>query len=139
VDLLRKSASAFALRELPSHLRFASDLVKRRLRARSDAMAVASGSDLAPAPEGGLLEWLERSAAMYQPEAMTTVPVTQFVSRDFEITTRVFEDPRLAWRPLCPAGFAVHEVPGAHGTLFQGHNAAALAETVLRVLGLDSR
>ncbi len=139
VDLLRKSASAFSLRELPSHWRFASDLVKRRLRARSDAMTVASGSELPPAPEGGLLEWLERSAAMYQPEEMSTVPVTQFVSRDFEITTRVFEDPRLAWRALCPAGFAVHEVPGAHGTLFQGHNAAALAESLLRVLGLDSR
>lgn len=75
---------------------------------------------------------------MYVP-GESDVPVTQFVSRDFEITTRVFEDPRLAWRTLCTAGFRVHEVPGAHGTLFQGRNAQALAEELLRVLDVDSR
>lgn len=136
--LLLKSVSAFSLRDLPSHLRFAAGLVRRRLRARSDAMTVAAGGDLAPSGDGGLLNWLERSAAMYQPDA-SAVPVTQFVSRDFEITTRVLDDPRLTWRPLCAAGFRVHEVPGAHGTLFQGRNAAALAEELLRVLDVDSR
>lgn len=133
-DLARfENAAAFwSPQQLRKALTFALQLIRRRWRARTDAMAVQSN---APAEAGSatLLEWLERSAAMYRP-ASISVPVLQFVSKDTGMTTRLFDDPRLAWRPLCEAGFEVRQSPGSHSTLFTGEHLPDLSASLAAAL-----
>jgi hypothetical protein len=65
---------------------------------------------------GGFASWPERSTRMYAPKPID-VPIAQFIAGDEAISTRILEDPRLAWRELCSVEFHVHRVSGSHGTL----------------------
>jgi surfactin synthase thioesterase subunit/acyl carrier protein len=62
------------------------------------------------------------------------VPVAQFKTRQQPFDWRLLGDARLAWRPLCKAGFHVHELEGRHGHPFFERHAAEIASELKRIL-----
>jgi thioesterase domain-containing protein len=87
---------------------------------------------LVPAVEN-VPRWQERSASMYVPKPVD-VPLAQFVAQDEAISTRILEDPRLAWREVCGSEFHVHPVRGSHGTLLGEPHAGELARRLRELL-----
>ena len=83
----------------------------------------------AGADEYGLMG---RSGSMYVPGPIN-VPVAQFIAEDEPMSTRLLDDPRLAWPELCRAGFHLYHLPGTHGEFPSGQYAeqAAVALTEL--------
>jgi amino acid adenylation domain-containing protein len=99
-------------------------LVNRMLRRRGVAPVATAGAD-----EYGLMG---RSGSMYVPGPIN-VPVAQFIAEDEPMSTRLLEDPRLAWPELCRSGFHLYHLPGTHGEFPSGQYAeqAAVALTEL--------
>jgi acyl-CoA synthetase (AMP-forming)/AMP-acid ligase II/thioesterase domain-containing protein len=58
------------------------------------------------------------------------VPVTHFLASGQHVSTRVLEDPRLAWAKWARAGFEVQLMPGDHFSMFAPENAPGLAAAV---------
>jgi amino acid adenylation domain-containing protein len=103
-------------RKIISHLDMTGRLIKRKMVGQTERRLAhfALAASLPAADD--FASWQERSIRRYAPKPID-VPIAQFIARDEAISTRILEDPRLAWRELCSGEFHVHRVSGSHGTL----------------------
>ncbi len=128
-----KRAGRVGVRQLISHLDMAGQLIRKKIVAKADRrLARLELTSLIPTA-GEVAKWQERSTAMYVPKRMN-VPVVQFVARDEAISTRILDDPRLAWRDLAGSEFHLHPVRGSHGTLLKEPQALEVAQILGNLL-----
>ena len=73
------------------------------------------------------------AAGLYAPKPIDTA-VVQFMAEDEAVSSRVLEDPRLAWRELCRGDFQVCRVPGNHVTWLHEGNARQCAASLTGVV-----
>lgn len=74
------------------------------------------------------------AARTYVPKSIRA-DIAQFIARDQAVSTRVLEDPRLAWRSLCKGRFRLYRVPGDHVTWLQEPNVQTAARCLTEALG----
>jgi amino acid adenylation domain-containing protein len=103
-------------RKIISHLDMTGRLIKRKVVGHTERRLARFELTASLPAAGGFASWPERSTRMYAPKPID-VPIAQFIAGDEAISTRILEDPRLAWRELCSVEFHVHRVSGSHGTL----------------------
>ena len=104
------------VREIISHFDTTSRMIKRKVLGKTERQIARYQLAVLAPPVETVEKWQLRSACMYQVKP-TDIPVAQFVAQDQAISTRILEDPRLAWRELCTGDFHLHWVSGSHGTL----------------------
>jgi len=78
------------------------------------------------------------AARMYVPRAISA-DLAQFKAEEQAVSSRVLEDPRLAWRGLCRGRFHVYRVPGDHVTWLQEPNVQVAAARLTEALDLQTR
>jgi amino acid adenylation domain-containing protein len=108
----------------------------RRYRAWPGGHPVGKRSSPAPATDTAGL--VQTAAKLYVPKPIDA-DLAQFMAQDQAVSTRVLEDPRLAWRGLCGGRFQVYRVPGDHVTWLQEPNAKAAAERLTEALDRHAR
>ena len=120
-------------RKIISHLDMTGRLIKRKVVGQTERrLARFELTDSIPAA-GDIASWQERSTRMYVPKPID-VSIAQFIAQDEAISTRILEDPRLAWRELCTGEFHVRRVSGSHGTLLEEPRAVDLARILSGLL-----
>ncbi len=82
----------------------------------------------------GMMLGLARKQVTRRAPGAARFPVVQFIARNEEITTRVWKDPRLGWRDLCPAGVEFHEIGAVHDNLFEGEAVEEVARRLKEAL-----
>jgi len=128
------SNNRIGVREIISHLDTTSQMIKRKVLGKTERQIARYQLAVLAPPVETVEKWQLRSACMYVAKPID-VPVAQFVAQDQAISTRILEDPRLAWRELCNGEFHLHWVSGSHGTLLgeaQAPEVARLISSLLR-------
>ena len=110
-------------------------LGSRRMAAQVRALGRLAKKEAA-APVTGMAGIARTAASMYAPKPIDAA-VVQFMAEDELVSSRVLEDPRLAWRELCTGQFHVCRVPGDHITWLQEGNAQQAAALLTVALALD--
>lgn len=127
-------AASLEPRSALAHLVFGGTLIKRRAIAQLNRAIGRRGVAPLAVAETDVYGLMGRSASMYVPGPIG-IPVVQFIAEDEPMTTRVLDDPRLAWRELCQGGFHVHHLPGTHNSAllrqYAEQAAAALNELLV--------
>jgi thioesterase domain-containing protein/acyl carrier protein len=85
------------------------------------------------APSAGVI-----AARMYVPQPIQA-DLAQFMAQDQPVSSRILEDPRLAWRNLCTGHFQVYLIPGDHVTWLQEPNAKTAALRLTEALQRHTR
>jgi len=71
-------------------------------------------------------------------EAYTPKPyagkITLIRATDFEVTVGTLRNPTLGWDKFADGGLAIHDVPGAHTSMFREPNVTVLAATLKTIL-----
>ena len=117
-----------------AHLGFGVSLIKRRAIAQLNRALGRRGVAPLAAEATDIYGLMGRSASMYAPGPIG-IPVVQFIAQDEPVTTRLLDDPRLAWRELCPEGFQVYYLPGTHESALLRQYAEHAAATLNELLG----
>jgi thioesterase domain-containing protein/acyl carrier protein len=126
-------ASRIGVRDIISHLDMAGQMIKRKMVAKTERqLARLELTPLVPTA-GNVARWQERSTAMYIPKPID-VPIAQFIAQDEVISTRILDDPRLAWREMSRSEFHMHRVRGSHGTLLGNPQVLELAPILRELL-----
>ena len=120
-------------RKIISHLDMTGRLIKRKVVGQTERRLARFELTASLPAVADFASWQERSTRMYAPKPID-VPIVQFIARDEAISTRILEDPRLAWRELCSGEFHVHRASGSHGTLLGEPQALDLAAVLSQLL-----
>lgn len=118
-------------------LRGVSDLWKRKAAAVCRRVLIRRGLKRLIEPIGQVNLANQRAARTYRPSPLHC-KVVQFVAAGEPRSTLILEDPWLGWRDVAAGGFAVHEVPGAAGAIFEEPNVRELAAQLSALLGSAS-
>jgi amino acid adenylation domain-containing protein len=89
-------------------------------------------------PVTGMASIARSAASKYAPKPIDAALV-QLMAEDEMVSSRVLEDPRLAWRELCRGNFQVCRVPGDHITWLQEGNAQTAAARLTEALDVQNR
>jgi thioesterase domain-containing protein len=127
------SDNRIGVREIISHLDTTSRMIKRKVLGKTERQIARYQLDVLAPPVETVERWQLRSACMYV-VTPTDIPVVQFIAQNQAISTRVLEDPRLAWRELCTGDFHLHLVSGSHGTLLGESEAPEVARLISGLL-----
>ena len=101
-------------------------MIKRKILGKTERrIARFELTNLAP-PVKDVERWQQRSACMYVLKRID-IPIVQFIAQDEPISTRILDDPRLAWREIVHGEFHLHRVSGSHGTLLGEERAPEVA------------
>jgi hypothetical protein len=73
-----------------------------------------------------MLRLARKNAAQRSP-TVASFPIVQFIAHHDTGSTRVWEDPRLGWRDLCPAAVEFFPVSADHENLFAGEGVEEIA------------
>jgi acyl-CoA synthetase (AMP-forming)/AMP-acid ligase II/thioesterase domain-containing protein len=122
-DLARGEGEAS--NEILRHLRWLRRIFFRRVGGRASRALAAVGSDALLA--GREEKELNGMALGEYVPASFTAPIVHFIAKDEPVSTKVLDDPRLAWREVACGGLEVRTVAGDHNSLFTADHAPALA------------
>jgi amino acid adenylation domain-containing protein len=112
-------------------------LGSRRMAAHVKALGRFAKRASAP-PVTGTTSMVQTVASKYVPKPIDAA-LAQFMAEDSLVSSRVLEDPRLAWRKLCRGHFQVYRVPGDHVTWLQEGNAQKAAARLTEALDSQNR
>lgn len=127
------SDSRIGVREVLAHLDTTGRMIKRKVLGKTERQIARYELAVLAPPVETVDKWQLRSAYMYEVKP-TDIPVAQFVAQHQAISTRILDDPRLAWRELCSGDFHLHHVSGSHGTLLGEHGAPEIARLIAGLL-----
>jgi amino acid adenylation domain-containing protein len=123
------SDNRIGVREIISHLDTTGRMIKRKVLGKTERQIARYQLAVLAPPVETVEKWQLRSACMYEVKP-THIPVAQFLAQDQAISTRILEDPRLAWRELSTGDFHLHWVSGSHGTLLGENEAPEVARLI---------
>jgi len=131
--VIGSSDEKLGVREILAHLDTTSQMIKRKVMGKTERQIARYELAVLAPPVESVDKWQLRCAYMYEVKP-TDIPVAQFVAQHQTISTRILDDPRLAWREICTGDFHLHHVSGSHGTLLGENGAPEIARLISGLL-----